>query len=261
MSDSGHSDKESLALDVAALREKLGPVKVGLIERWIREVNGPYDEMIGRVMEADSLVLDVGCSRGDPDLPSMYTGRGVIGADLDVLGLRANDMAQGCVLSPMDALPFADGVFDVVVCKWVVEHLEDPAGAFRECARVLKPGGHVAVLTPNAWSLFTLISSLMPFRLKQILKGKMFGGHEEDTFRTWYRANTRRSLDRVMDEAGFVCVEKALLPGMWTFFIFNRPLALLVRWVEHVQIKLPGARNLSTYIVGLWKKTGITGLH
>ena len=257
MSDSGHSDKESLALDVAALREKLGPVKVGLIERWIREVNGPYDAMIEQAMSADSLVLDVGCSRGDPDLPSMYTGRGVIGADMDVLGLRANDMADGCVLAPMDVLPFADNSFDVVVCKWVVEHLEDPAGAFAECARVLKPGGAIAVLTPNGWSVFTLISTLMPFRLKQILKGRMFGGHEEDTFRTWYRANTLGALERVMGAAGFDCVEKALLPGMWTFFIFNRPLALLVRWVEHVQIKLPGVRNLSTYIVGVWKKLDV----
>ena len=257
MSDKGGQEKESLALDVEALRAKLGPVKVGLIERWIREVNGPYDALIqAAVKEGESLVLDVGCSRGDPDLPSLYKGRGVIGADLDLLGLRANDLAQGCVMAPMDVLPFADDSFDVVVCKWVVEHLEEPAGAFRECARVLKPGGSIAILTPNFWSFFTLISALMPFRLKQILKGKMFGGHEEDTFRTWYRANSMGALNRAMAEAGFVCERSFLLPGMWTFFIFNRPLALFVRWLERVQYRVPVLRNASTYILGVWTLAG-----
>jgi hypothetical protein len=61
--------KESLALDVEELRRKLGPVKVALIEQWIREVNGPLDAAIAAAMPPDAIVLDAGCSRGDPDYP------------------------------------------------------------------------------------------------------------------------------------------------------------------------------------------------
>lgn len=248
------SPRESLDLDVEALRRHLGPVKVALIERWIREVNGPYNAAIARHVTPESVVLDVGCSRGDPDLPALSEGRLLFGADVDLPGLRANRIAHAVVHAPVTALPFAEASCDVIAMKWVAEHLAEPEAAFRECARVARPGGVVCVLTPNAWSVFTLLSRLIPYRLKQVLKGRMFGVHEEDTFRTYYRANTRRQLERQFAGAGFEKVEVFLLPGMWTFFIFNRPLALLVRAIERVQQRLPVARGAATYIVGVWRK-------
>lgn len=244
--------KESLALDVAELRDRLGPVKVALIEQWIREVNGPVDAMIAEKVAPDAVVFDAGCSRGDPDLPAMNHGRALIGVDMDMLGLRANFLADGVACAPLDRLPFRDQAFDVVVSKWVAEHLEFPARDFAECARVLKPGGALIVLTPNAWSLFTLISRSIPYRLKQIIKGRLFQGHEEDTFRTWYRANGPGQLNKLLEEAGFRCERLELLPGMWTFLIFNRPLALLVRWMEHRQLAVPVLRRSTTYIAGIW---------
>lgn len=248
--------KKSLDLDVEALRARLGPVKVALIERWIREVNGPYEASFAPYVTRDAVVLDVGCSRGDPDLPVLQNARHYVGADVDLPGLRANHLAQAVVLAPIDALPFADATFDVVVCKWVVEHLEDPTRAFAECARVLRPGGVLAILTPNALSVFTGISAALPFRLKQILKGRMFGGHEEDTFRTWYRANTWGALDRHTHAAGLSPLTRFTLPGMWTFFIFSRPLAVVVRALEHVQQRIPVLNSFSTYLVGVWRKEG-----
>jgi SAM-dependent methyltransferase len=246
--------KESLDLDVEALRRHLGPVKVALIERWIREVNGPYNAAIADQVTPESVVLDIGCSRGDPDLPALSEGRLLFGADVDLPGLRANRIARAVVHAPVTALPFADASVDVIAMKWVAEHLAEPEAAFRECARVLRPGGVVCVLTPNAWSIFTLLSRLIPYRLKQVLKGRMFGVHEEDTFRTYYRANTRRQLGRQCAAAGLGKVDLFLIPGMWTFFIFNRPLALLVRAVERVQQRVPLARGTATYIVGVWQK-------
>jgi SAM-dependent methyltransferase len=38
-------------------------------------------------------------------------------------------------------LPFADSVFDVVYCRYVLEHVGDPLHVLREMRRVLKPGG------------------------------------------------------------------------------------------------------------------------
>lgn len=39
------------------------------------------------------------------------------------------------------ALPFADGHFDVVYCRYVLEHVADPLQVLKEMRRVLKPGG------------------------------------------------------------------------------------------------------------------------
>ncbi len=246
--------KRDLSIDVEELRRKLGPVKVALIDLWIREVNGPLNTAIQGCVRPDSAILDVGCSRGDPDLPALNTGRFVVGCDVDLLGLRANTVDDAVAMAPAAALPFADACFDVVVAKWVAEHLEDPARDFAEFHRVLRPGGALVLLTPNAHSFFTLASRLTPHRVKQLLKGNMFGIHEEDTFRTWYRANTRRTLRGLTAEAGFAEERVDLIPGMWTFFIFNGPLARLVRRIEHVQAKIPGLHAATAYLVGVWRK-------
>jgi SAM-dependent methyltransferase len=44
-----------------------------------------------------------------------------------------------------DQLPFADGEFEVVLCRFAFHHFEDPAIPLREMTRVCCAGGHVAV--------------------------------------------------------------------------------------------------------------------
>ncbi len=48
------------------------------------------------------------------------------------------------------ALPFCDAAFDAVIGQHVVEHLPDADAALREWNRLLKPGGRLALATPNA---------------------------------------------------------------------------------------------------------------
>lgn len=47
-----------------------------------------------------------------------------------------------------EALPFADGTFDLVLCDNVIDHAADPGQIVREMARVLRPGG-LLYLTVN----------------------------------------------------------------------------------------------------------------
>ena len=49
--------------------------------------------------------------------------------------------------------PFADDSFDLVTGMEILEHLAlDPYFFFSEAARVLKPGGHLLLTTPNVVS-------------------------------------------------------------------------------------------------------------
>ncbi len=46
-------------------------------------------------------------------------------------------------------LPFPGECFDRVICSEVLEHVQNPMAAARELARVLRPGGHLAVSVPT----------------------------------------------------------------------------------------------------------------
>ena len=57
---------------------------------------------------------------------------------------RRQDRALG-VRGDLAALPFASGAFDAVLAFHALYHVETPAAAVRELARVLRPGGRAAI--------------------------------------------------------------------------------------------------------------------
>ncbi|MCC6490543.1 MAG: methyltransferase domain-containing protein [Candidatus Hydrogenedentes bacterium] len=246
-------ERETLAMDPGVI-DRIGLTRYRLLKLWIRDVNGAFDEAFGRYVDERCTLLDAGCSRGDPDLPAIGRAGYSLGCDVDMAGLRANKLAQGRVCAPLDALPLRCGSIDVIVCKFVIEHVAAPLHVFREFWRVLRPGGIVAILTPNSHSVFALLSRLIPHGVKRWAKKWLFGGHEEDTFETLYRANTPRRLSRLMAEAGFRATRLDMLAGMWAFFIFNEPLARVVRAAERLQMRVPGLRRTCTHMMGVWQK-------
>ena len=74
-----------------------------------------------------------------------------------LLSLR---FAMACIICPVVVLSsvfvlardFRDASFDRVICAEVMEHVHDYRGAARELARVLRPGGRLAVTIPTATS-------------------------------------------------------------------------------------------------------------
>ncbi len=110
-------------------------------------------------------VLDLGCGAGRHSFEAYRRGARVVAADLDreelsaVGGMFAAMRAAGEAAPPAGAaalaadatrLPFADGAFDAVIAAEILEHIPDDGAAMAEIARVLRPGGTVAVTVP-AW--------------------------------------------------------------------------------------------------------------
>jgi SAM-dependent methyltransferase len=118
-------------------------------------------------LEAGDHVLDLGCGFGRHAFEAQRRGARVVACDLsaaelkDVRGMFAAiaeteeaTLAPGgwgeAVNGDATALPFADDSFDRIIASEVLEHVPDDAAALSELARVLRPGGVLAITVP-AW--------------------------------------------------------------------------------------------------------------
>jgi demethylmenaquinone methyltransferase/2-methoxy-6-polyprenyl-1,4-benzoquinol methylase len=97
-----------------------------------------------------SLLLDVACGTGDLTRLAQRRHYRVFGADLSGGMLAANRSGAPLLQADCSQLPFADGTFDGLVCGYALRNFTDLAGALAETARVLRPGGRVAILEVDA---------------------------------------------------------------------------------------------------------------
>jgi SAM-dependent methyltransferase len=136
------------------------------IARRVREVveapirlSAQLDEWLAPLATRDT-VLDVGCGPGALLAALASRGREAIGVDVSlewaVVAERAVAAAGGtpCVACGLaEALPLADASVGSVAVLDVIEHVGDPQALVAEVGRVVKPGGAVALATPNRFSL------------------------------------------------------------------------------------------------------------
>ena len=93
----------------------------------------------------DSRCLEVGCSTGVNTIFLSDHMLECIGVDIDAPALKHARLHSpsntGFVEGDAMNLPFGEGVFDIVICNHVYEHLPDSKLLMDEIFRCLKPGG------------------------------------------------------------------------------------------------------------------------
>src|SRR5262249_16677104 len=142
--DSGsHTQQRALvgALDMMAQIPTLRRLKAWAVER--------LDPQPGQ------LAVDVGCGTGEDAMALATVGRGGGAVGADVSSARVGEAGRRAAavgspadfdVAPAEKLPFADGEVDLLRCERVLQHVAQPAAAVAEMARVLRPGGRVAVI-------------------------------------------------------------------------------------------------------------------
>ena len=157
----------------------------------------------------ESQVLDLGCGRGGVVELFWHDVKLAAGLDPDVPSL-AEHRAPGMpvIRGRGEHLPFAGESFDLVVCLWVLEHIENPEVVLSEVRRVLRPGGHFVFLTPNLRNPLLLMNRLakaLPQMQRRIVP-RLYGRIEADTFPVRYRANTETSIREQASRCGLEVV-------------------------------------------------------
>ncbi len=147
-------------------------------------------------------VLELGCGTGRNLLALSRAGAAsVTGCDLSA-GMLAAARAKAPTLALVSgdlaaALPFADASVDMVLFCLVLEHMNALAPPLREAQRVLRPGGHVAIVEIHPELAAQGVAAHfrdrdevvhMPtyaHRLEDFAQATAAAGLEVATFRTW----------------------------------------------------------------------------
>jgi ubiquinone/menaquinone biosynthesis C-methylase UbiE len=165
---------------------------------------------IGKIDEHFSLhgkrLLDLGCGNGSYTVELTRRAKWVCAMDVLEANLRQFreiiPRVQGCG----ENLPFAGESFDAITLIEVLEHTRSDAEVFRECFRVLRPGGALILFVPN---------KLYPLESHPCHCGGLALGHNIP-FISWAPARlrryfcyariyTRRQLIALGEVTGFEC--------------------------------------------------------
>jgi 2-polyprenyl-3-methyl-5-hydroxy-6-metoxy-1,4-benzoquinol methylase len=158
-------------------------------DRWHRdlpveeEAGMPWHHLVRRAIVperdlAGKRVLEIGTGRGE-------LARWLASRELPPRRVVAADFAQSAVakgkgfaasralpiaweVADIEALGHPDGAFDTVVSCETIEHVPSPQRAARELARVLKPGGHLFLTTPN------YLGTTGVYRIYSRLRGRVY---------------------------------------------------------------------------------------
>ncbi|UUU21827.1 class I SAM-dependent methyltransferase [Streptomyces sp. DSM 40750] len=176
-------------------------------------------------------VLDIGCGDGTAAATAapLLTGHRIIGVDWSQDALRRartrvpyairGELADG-------GLPFRSESADAVLFSEVIEHLVDPDSALDEIHRVLRPGGHLMLSTPNlaAWyNRALLLAGVQPVFSEVSLRG--IHGRPGTEVVGHLRLYTARALREFVAASGFEVVRLRGAP----FHGVPRPLRALDR--------------------------------
>lgn len=81
----------------------------------------------------------------------------------DALSFGRKRYELSAIMADAIRLPFLEANFDVVVSLETIEHVADPDAFLNEVARVLRPGGQLAISTPNV----EISQNLNPYHIQE----------------------------------------------------------------------------------------------
>lgn len=225
----------------------------------LKHAQALYEEVLKEHVTTETTWLDLGCGhqvlsgwRAEAENRLVGNCRMIVGMDYDLPSLKLHRSIARKLKGDITKLPFADSSFDLVTANMVVEHLSEPNRQFQEVSRILKPGGVFIFHTPNALGYPSIMTRLVPDKLKDKLIYLLDGRKEEDVFDVHYKANSKKKIQSLALAAGFEAPKTQMIVSDAVFSVVP-PFAL----PELVSIRILMTRpfrSLRTNIIATLKK-------
>lgn len=114
--------------------------------QWLLGEKEEREALLAAFAPLSGIVVDIGCAdrRASKYVPAGcdYIGVDYPGTAVALYGTRPD------VFADARELPFGDGSVDGIILKDVLEHVDGPQAALRECARIARPGGILVLWMP-----------------------------------------------------------------------------------------------------------------
>ncbi len=131
--------------------------RLGFFARFLPEARHQMDAAAMHLPASQrGRILEIGCGNGNILTQLAALGWEAWGVDLDSRAVEearkhgATDVRAGV----LEDQHYPPDHFDAIASVHALEHIPDPLALFEECARILRPGGHLVVSTPN-WNCLT----------------------------------------------------------------------------------------------------------
>jgi SAM-dependent methyltransferase len=246
---------------------RVSPWQERYVDRFYRSRPGwiegtiEFHNLCREVIGPGSRILEIGAGPSNPTTAFLATLGPVRGIDLDP-DVRSNSSLTEADLLETEALPYPDSSFDACVSNYVLEHVSDPDRHFSEVSRILKAGGCYIFRTPNRRHYTAIGAWLIPHafhtKMSSRLRNRPDGSHE--SYRTYYRANSRRALTTLSKETGFRIQELRFIEREPSYGMLARPLFLVGMAYERLVNATPLAGDLRANILGVLRKPAAQSL-
>jgi arsenite methyltransferase len=155
------------------------------------------------------VVLDVGCWTGFPLIEiAERLGDSSVVCGIDILSealkrVREKVAARGIknvfpILGNGSSMPLKDEEFDLVVSNLGINNFDDPKSVFRECHRILKPGGRI-ILTTNPVGHMREFYKCYKKTIRELKRDDLFEGLEKHI----EHRSTVKTITKTMKNTGF----------------------------------------------------------
>ncbi len=167
--------------------------KDGLWELYCKETQAfKIQETVDKLLAGvpSPKILEAGC--GSASHLNFKPNSRISGIDISLEQLNRNNVLAERILGDIQTYDLSGGNYDLIVCRFVLEHLSKPEKALSNFVRGLSPNGAIVIVAPNLFSIEGLAAKFTPhwfhvFARHLLFGDKRTGNTDEGPFPTPFR--------------------------------------------------------------------------